>query len=94
MRAAVLAMSGTRQKYHYSSVSVMAFDPTKRSIPYSKIARIMYCNQRTFIKDIFISRSVITNRRGALHGAACPFRAKQSNVFILLGILFSKDTER
>ena len=36
MRAAVLAMSGTRQKYHCGSASVMAFDPAKRSFPYNK----------------------------------------------------------
>ena len=42
---------------------------------------------------MFISRSVVTNRRGALYGTACPFRAKQSNVFILLGIRFSRFTE-
>ena len=51
-------------------------------------------DQRTSLKNIFISCSVVTNRHGALHGAACPFRAKQSNVFILLGIRFSKNTER
>ena len=69
MEAAVLAMSGTRQKYHCGSVSVMAFDPAKRSFPYSK------------------NRSDISShpvyRHGALYGAAFPFRAKQSNVFIL-----------
>ena len=36
MRATVLAMSGTRQKYHYPSVLVVAFDLAKRSFPYSK----------------------------------------------------------
>ena len=70
MRAAVLAMSGTRQKYHYSSVLVMAFDPAKDHTHTVKIARI-----------ILASHPV--DRHGALHGTAYPFRAKQSNVFIL-----------
>ena len=42
---------------------------------------------------MFISRPVATNRHGALHGTACPFQAKQSNVFILLDIRFSRFTE-
>ena len=62
-------MSGTRQKYHCGSASVMAFDPAKRSYPYSK--------NRSDIS------SHPVHRHGALHGAAFPFRAKQSNVFIL-----------
>lgn len=69
MRATVLAMSGTRQKYHYGSVLVVAFDPAKRSFPYSK--------NRSDIS------SHPVHRHGALYGAAFPFRAKQSNVFIL-----------
>ena len=69
MEAAVLAMSGTRQKYHCGSASVMAFDPAKRSYPYSK--------NRSDIS------SYPVHRHGALYGAAFPFRAKQSNVFIL-----------
>ena len=93
MRAVVLAMSGTRQKYHYSSVPVMAFDPAKRSFPYSKIARIMYYRPTNLSQYMFLSRSVVMNRHGALYGTACPFRAKQSNVFILLGIRFSRFTE-
>ena len=72
MRAAVLAMSGTRQKYHYRFIQVMAFDPAKRSSPYSK------------------NRSNLsTARHGALHGTAFPFQAKQSNVFILLYVVFN-----
>lgn len=43
MRAAVLAMSGTRQKYHYPSVLVVAFDPAKRSFPYSKNRSDLSC---------------------------------------------------
>ena len=46
-------------------------------------------DQRTSFKNVFISRSVVTNRHGALHGTACPSQAKQSNVFILLGMNFS-----
>jgi hypothetical protein len=69
MEAAVLAMSGTRQKYHYPSVLVMAFDPAKRSFPYSK-------NR----SDISLPP---VHRHGVLYGAAFPSRAKQSNVFIL-----------
>lgn len=72
-------MSGTRQKYHCGSASVMAFDPAKRSFPYSK--------NRSDIS------SHPVHRHGALYGAAVPFRAKQSNVFILLGIRFSRFTE-
>ena len=50
-------------------------------------------DQPTSLKNVFISRSVVTNRHSALHGTACPSQAKQSNVFILLNIPFSRFAE-
>ena len=90
MRAAVLAMSGTRQKYHCGSVPVMAFDPAKRSYLYSKIARIMYYSPTNFSqKCVYFTFCCNESSWRTAHGTACPSQAKQSNVFILLGMNFS-----
>ena len=59
----------------------------------AKSLELCITDKRTALKNMFISRSVVTNRHGALHGTACPFRAKQSNIFILLGMYFSMCNE-